>query len=182
MRGLLIAISLVLVMLPARPARSNDSDSFTALFAITCMKYFYSHDQLRAQMASSNVPTIPQDRAASFLGGAHGTAWLVLQDGQRYVVVLRDDDICGVYAEHAAVDVVQKNFVALVGEAPAPLTAVKLDGAVSGPDSGALHTIAYGWSRPQDDSQLTFTLTTSTTGVPVQAMATLAYSKKRNPL
>jgi len=160
---------------------SNDSDSFTTLFAFTCMKHFYAHDQLRADMAASNAAVLPQDRAAFFLNGTHGTAWAVLENEQRYVVVLRDDDICAVYAQHAPVEVVQKNFVALVSSSPAPLVAEQLNSAISGPNSDVLHTIAYAWSRPKDDTQLTFTLTTSTDGVPVQAMASMAYSKKPNP-
>lgn len=181
MRGLLLAISLLFVALPAWPMGSDESDSFTSLFALTCMKHFYAHDKLRAEMAATNAAVLPQDRAAFFLNGSHGTAWAVLENGQRYVVALRDDDICAVYAQHAPVEVVQTNFVALVSSSPAPLVAEKLDGAASGPNSGVLHTIAYAWSRPKDDTQLTFTLTTSTDGAPVQAMASMAYSKKPNP-
>jgi hypothetical protein len=181
MRSLLLTIGLFLVALPAWPLGSNDSDSFTTLFAYTCMKNFYAHDQLRAEMAKSNSTALPQDRAAFFLNGAPGTAWAVLEGGQRYVVVLRDDAICAVYAQHAPVEVVQKNFIALVSSSPAPLVAEKLDSATAGPNSDVLHTITYAWSRPKDDTELTFTLTTSMDGVPVQAMASMAVTEKPNP-
>jgi hypothetical protein len=166
----------------APPAWSSSSgDAFTALFASTCMKHFYSHDQLRAEMAALNAPVLAGDQAAFFLGGVHGTAWTVLQAGQRYVVALRDDGICAAYAQHADVPEVQADFTGLVSSSPAPLVAERLDGALSGPDRGALHTIAYAWSRPNDKTQLTFTLTTSTEGVPVQAMASVSVGAKPNP-
>jgi hypothetical protein len=172
-------IACIFATPPAWP--SSGGDTFTMLFASTCMEHFYSQDQLRAQMVSLNARVLSGDRATFFLGGEHGTAWAVLRAGQRYVIALRDDGICAAYAQHANVDEVQEGFIGLVSSSPAPLVAERLGGASSGPDRGALHPIAYAWSRPNDKTQLTFTLTTSTIGVPVQAMAWVSVGAKANP-
>ena len=48
-----------------------------------------------------------------------------------------------------------------------------------GPGGTVVQTITYAWSRPADDMQLVFTLTTSSNPTaPVQAMATVALTAK----
>lgn len=157
------------------PLAAHATDTFTYLFARTCMQHFHAPEALGREMADQ--PILDGQAAAFFLGGSRGTAWAVSERGARYVVAFRDDQVCAVFAERAPVDEVTRNFVASVGEAPPPLEAIERPGG--GPSGGHLHTVAYAWTRKQDPSELLFTLTTSNEErAPVQAMASMAVVAK----
>jgi hypothetical protein len=168
--------ALVAAPVPAPvPAQEPVPDPFVVLYSTTCMKYYNSEDKLRADMKQSGIVELAGDAAKFFLNGKAGNAWTVPIDDQRFVVALRDG-ICSVFAQHAKTDAVQKDFTRLVSKATAPAEARLLPG---GPGGTVVHTITYAWSRPADDTQLVFTLTTSTNPTaPVQAMATVALTAK----
>jgi hypothetical protein len=179
----LAPIALPLALLPlCSPTIARDQNEFAELFAITCMANFYSQDKLRDTLSSALTPEIPPDRAAFFLNHAPGTAWEMHYGKGQYVVALTTDNFCAVYARHAPVAAVRESFVGLVSTAPDPLAATQLDSSSAGPNSDDLATTAFGWSRPEDDVQLVFTLTTSEAAQDpeIQAMASMAYGKKPN--
>ena len=167
------AAFLALLSLPA--VAFGQIDAFTDLFARTCMQHFYSQDKLREDMAQH--PALAGEQAAFFLGGNDGSAWQVDRSGAKFVVSVREDGLCAVFAQTAPASEVQRNFAAIVGEAPEPLVAVMRSN--TGPNSGSTSTVSYAWTREQDASELLFTLTTSDdASLPVQAMASLGLVAK----
>jgi hypothetical protein len=173
MRNLLVLS--VASLLFSSGAAANEIDDFTYLFSRTCMKNIYSPDALRNEMANS--PVLEGAAADFFRGGSEGTAWAVNNGSAKYVVAFREDNICSVFAQRASVEEVTKNFVQNVGEAPPPLVAEERRS--DGPNGGGLRTVSYAWTREEDQTELLFTLTTSSQSNPtVQAMASLAVVAK----
>ena len=173
---------LLLALLAASSATAQEApapDAFNALFASTCMQHFHSPDKLRASMQREGIEPLTGDQAEFFLGGKPGSAWLLLTSGTRYVVSLRDDSVCAVFAQQADQASTQAGFVALVQNAPDPIEARVADATDLGPEGDDTRTIAYTWSRAADPSELLFVLTTSTSSeATAQAMATVSLVKK----
>ena len=157
MRSLLAIAAL----LPTLATASPPPDSIGDLFAGTCMKHFYSQDDLRKLMGDIGAPEAPAEKAGFFLGGNPGKAWFVIAPSTAYVVALRADSVCAVFAQRAEHDQVQSDFSALVGTAPEPLTAVLQDATGLGPNDAHTRTTAYSWSQPEGTDELLFVLTTS---------------------
>lgn len=105
---------LALLTIPA--GASGQLDAFTELFARTCMQHFYSQDKLRQEMAQH--PALAGEQAAFFLGGTDGAAWQVERSGAKFVVSVREDGLCAVFAQRAQASEVQRNFSAIVGRSP----------------------------------------------------------------
>ncbi len=171
----------IAALLPSLAVASPPPDSIGDLFAGTCMKYFYSQDNLRNLMGEIGAPEAPPEKAEFFLGGKPGKAWFVIAPSTTYVVALRDDMLCAVFAQRANSDQVRKGFSALVGEAPSPLVARFQDATPIGPNDAYTHTMAYSWSRPEDKDQLLFVLTTSEKSeATAQAMISMSLVGKAN--
>lgn len=173
-------VILLVAMLFTVPAgicapKLQGSESFTNLFAQTCMANFYSQEKLRSDMAAQGSPVLAAEHSQPFMGGATGTAWGVVVEESAYIVVLRDDNVCAVYAQHAPVGEVRKNFMALYSSGPPLLVVEKMDDISSGPDADPSTTTAYSWSRAGDKEKLVFTLTTSSgESSGIQASATMS--------
>lgn len=177
MRKLLTTAALLPVLATASPP----PDSINDLFAGTCMKHFYSQDDLRKAMADMRAPEAPPEKAEFFLGGKPGKAWFVLAPSTAYVVALREDTLCAVFAQRADSNRVQHGFAALVGKAPEPLMSTAQSPAGLGPNDARTHTVTYAWSRPQDKDELLFVLTTSDSDeATAQAMISMALVGKTN--
>ncbi|MES5815912.1 hypothetical protein [Pseudoxanthomonas sp. Soil82] len=177
MRKLLAAAAL----LPAFAVASPSPDSIGDLFAGTCMKHFYSQDALRKAMSDTGAPEAPPEKAEFFLGGNPGKAWFVIAPSTAYVVALRDDTVCAVFAQRANTDQAHAGFAALVSTAPEPLVAAVQDADALGPKDSHTRTAAYSWSRPEDKYELLFVLTTSDSpGATAQAMASMSLVGKAN--
>ncbi|MCD9029050.1 hypothetical protein LDO26_12650 [Luteimonas sp. BDR2-5] len=139
------------------------------------MKHFYSQDNLRKAMSDMGAPEAPPDKAEFFLGGNPGKAWFVIAPSTTYVVALRDDTVCAVFAQRANPDHAHAGFSALVGTAPEPLLAAVQDATGLGPNDKHTRTMAYAWSRPEDKDELLFILTTSKSSeATAQAMASMS--------
>jgi len=170
MRSLLATAAI----LPAlATAASPPPDNLNDLFAGTCMKYFYSQNDLREAM--SNSPEVPPEKAEFFLDKAAGKAWFVMAPSTTYVVALRDDTVCAVFAQRANSESTRAGFSALVGTAPEPFVAAAVEPGTLGPNNEYTRTMAYSWFRPQDTSELLFVLTTSDSNeATAQAMASMS--------
>lgn len=171
----LLPFALALAPLPAL-AQADAADDFNVLFASTCMKHFHTPGSLRTAMEGNQVEELIGEQARFFLDGAPGTAWILDGASGKYVVSLREDSICAVFAQKADASVVRTGFEGLVRAAPAPLVSRRVD-------DPAMHehaqTITYAWSRPEDDVDLIFMLTTSSDpDVSAQAMASMALARK----
>ena len=166
-----VSLATVVVITPAVAG-----EPFTAVFARTCMQYFYKQDELRNLMALESE-RLPAERSGFFLAGKPGIAWPLTIDSLSYVVSLRDDGICAVFAKSADTENVIKQFELLVAKAPpGPLNAQKLNPPL-GPNRGDVASVSYAWSRAPDEPAMLFTLTIAPKGgFPVQAMASLALS------
>jgi hypothetical protein len=88
--------------------RAGLPDDFNALFAMTCMKYFYSQGDLRKTMAERNAEVPSGEQAEYFLGGQPGGDLGHYCSEYKYVVSLRDDTLCAVFARRAISDAVQR--------------------------------------------------------------------------
>ncbi|MGO4701692.1 NMCC_0638 family (lipo)protein [Dyella sp. 2RAB6] len=171
------------LLLTAAPALAQDGDAaafFVKLYAEKCMKHYAKPMALKAEFEAAKTPELPANTANFFLGGAPGKAWPQRGPGEgRFVVSLRDDGICAVFAQHADDANVERRFKDLVSTSPPPLAAaVDKDEHEMSP-TGPIHTLSYTWSRPGDESELLFTLTTAVSpDAPVQAMASLGRTKK----
>ncbi|GAB2652875.1 hypothetical protein GCM10027193_02770 [Arenimonas aestuarii] len=178
MRNFVAAAALLPVLAVASPP---PPDSIGDLFAGTCMKHFHSQDHLRAFMGEVGAPEAPPEKAEFFLGGKPGKAWFVIARSTAYVVALRDDTVCTVFAQRADPDDVRTAFSALVGTTPEPLVATAQDAAELGPNDAHTRTMAYSWSRPEDKDELLFVLTTSDSSeATAQAMISMSLVGKAN--
>lgn len=165
-------------LLPGALMAQQEKESFIPLFASTCMKYYYSQDELRSKLSSR--PKLPDNVKSYFLNGVDGDAWPILESGKKYVLVLRNDGVCSLFAKEADSKLVQAEFKATVGTAPKPLVSEQLHENV-GPNTQTLKSVSWQWYRPQDKSALTFTLTTSDdTSAEIAAMASMALTQKSN--
>ena len=137
------------------------------------MQHYYSQEKLVEQMKENDVAEVPPQNADFFLGGQSGKAWIVVEPGGRYVVALRDDGICAVFAQKTNAALAHKNFAELVSVAPKPMQSGKRN--AEAPNDGDTMSASYAWFRPKDKSEFLFTLTTSTSDTAtVQAMASMS--------
>ena len=177
MRKFLVTAAL----LPALAGASTPSDSITDLFSGACMKHFYSQDNLRQAMSDIGAPEAPPEKAEFFLGGNPGKAWFVVAPSTAYVVALRDDTVCAVFAQRADPNQVRAGFTALVSKAPEPLVAAAQEATGLGPNDANTLTTAYTWSRIEDKEELLFVLTTSdSSDATAQAMISMSLVGKAN--
>jgi hypothetical protein len=154
------------------------SDPFLAVFTATCMQHYYDKNKLRTLLSAEPDSTLSSQEAAYFLRGGAGSAWRIGYQDRRYVVSLRDDGICAVFAQQAAVESVRDGFTKLVSSAGPPFEARQVN---IGPNTGSLRTLSFAWARPSDATQLQFTLTTSDEPTAqVKAMASMAVTQKPN--
>lgn len=148
---------------------------FAKLYAQTCMKHFGKPDALRNELTTNKLLELPPQKAEAFLAGSPGTAWAIPSPLGEFVVSLRRDNVCAVYARRAETTEVERRFVDLVSKSPPPLVVEKLRDERSGSPNGPTHTISYAWFRPQAKPKLLFTLTTAASPTAqIQAMASLA--------
>jgi hypothetical protein len=176
-QGLGLLLFLAGLLGPATGSRAGD-EPFTALFSSSCVRHFYALDKLAAALASSQATALDGVDAAPFLGGASGAAWALRAPSGRYVVAIRTDRVCAVFAHRARATAVEESFAALATASPAPLVAEKLDSS-AGPNDQTSRTLAWSWSRAGDGSSLVFALTTSTDPTAtIQAMASISLASK----
>lgn len=173
----------IAALLPVLSAASSPPDSINELFASTCMRHFYAQDNLRKAMGDIGAAEASPDKAEFFLGGNPGKAWFVMAPSTVYVVALRDDAVCAVFAQRADAHQVRAGFSALLATAPDPLVASAEDATELGPNDAHTSTAAYSWSRPEDKDELLFVLTTSDSSeATVQAMVSMSLvGKVGNP-
>ncbi|TBR36591.1 MULTISPECIES: NMCC_0638 family (lipo)protein [Dyella] len=179
--AVLFAAAMLLPAMPARAAPADGHTFFIQLFASTCMKHYTHLEGLKDAMAAEHAAELPAEKSGFFLGGQPGKAWVRSDsDGVGYVVSLRDDGICAVFAQKADTVMVEQQFNAIASTSPKPLVAEKLMDQNKMVETGPIHTISYGWSAGKsDNTQLTFTLTTAVSpDAPVQAMASLVRTQK----
>ena len=171
----------IAALLPTCAVASTPPDSINELFAGTCMKHFYSQDVLRNSMSDTGAPEAPPDKAEFFLAGKPGKAWFVVAPSTAYVVALRDDSVCAVFAQRADADRAHSGFSEMVSTAPEPLMAAAQEATALGPQAPHTRTTVYSWGRPEEKAELLFVLTTSDNAdATAQAMISMSLVGKAN--
>ncbi|MCL7743347.1 hypothetical protein LV476_00045 [Guyparkeria hydrothermalis] len=160
---LALAASVLLATAPFAVAGAEETpaDSFKRLYLTLCMQHL--NDLGRMRQGLSSAPRLPPEKATYFLNGKDGDAWPVPTDQGRFVLALPEgDNLCAVFARRVDTHLVEKSFVDLVAEAPAPLLSrqVRDEREMSRPN-GETHTLAYEWYVPDAPRSMLFTLTTA---------------------
>ena len=177
-KGLAAMLCLLAWLVPPPSGARAGDEPFTALFSTSCVRHFYALDKLAAALAASAATALDGQDAAPFLGRASGAAWAVRGPSGRYVVAIRADRVCAVFAHRASAAAVENSFLALVAASPGPLVAEEIDGGAA-PDGGTVRTVAWSWSRPGDPMALVLALTTSRgEAASIQAMASISLVRK----
>ena len=161
----------------ALAAPKQQAAAFMDLYSSHCLSYLHDVDGLRARLKTA--PQLPAEKAAMFLQGAKGGAWVMpSRHGQFVLVVHSDKNLCALYAKTVPAAVAQELFEKVVGKAPAPFRSErKRNTSDQGPDA-VKHTVAYEWSTDQSPRKPLFALTTTTSKSSVaQGVATAAIGR-----
>jgi hypothetical protein len=157
----------------------NQANSFTNIYAFTCLKYLNNLDDLRNKL--KQAPTLPPEKAQYFLAGHDGDAWPVPdKHGIFVLVIFKEKDFCAVHARGADTEEVNKQFDRIVATAPYPLTAKQVQNEKRHTTANGLtQTIAYEWSIPDAPVKMLFTLSTaSSENANIQALASAGIISK----
>lgn len=164
----------ILLTSTAIAAPEQQAAAFMDIYSTHCLKYLHDFDGLRKQLKA--LPQLPAEKAAMFLQGAKGGAWVMpSQHGQFVLVVHADKNLCALYAKTVPAAAAQQMFAKVVGKAPAPFHSErKRNTSEPGPD-GVKQTVAFEWSTEKSERKPLFALTTTTSKSSVaQGVATAA--------
>ena len=115
------AVTLGGSLLPTLAIAAPDMQAaaFIDIYASHCIKYLHDFDGLRKQMGPA--PQLSADKAAVFLKGSRGSAWMVPSPhGQFILVINTEKKLCALYAKTVPAAAAQELFEKVVGNAPAP--------------------------------------------------------------
>lgn len=164
---------------PAVPASPEDVEPVTVIFAASCMAHYHDPEGMEQEMTGAGAEILDGEPSKkAFLDGHPGRLWLVKAKGNPYVISLRDDGMCSVFAQKADAAKVQAAFsdMALLPERKKDdkVHVVRISPEKAGPNSDTLKSIGYAWRGP-GKTALFFSLTTSTSDkAPLQAMISVA--------
>ncbi|MGH8141392.1 MAG: NMCC_0638 family (lipo)protein, partial [Steroidobacteraceae bacterium] len=118
-----------------------------------------------------------------FLQGVPGQTWAVTKSGGNFVVALRDDGICAVFARRAKQADVELFFNALVRSTAATgLPTQRRPDKVLQTPNGPIRYTSYVQGKPESTLRISLALSTSrSTTAGIQAMATLSLIRKAPP-
>jgi hypothetical protein len=159
----------------AQDASDPKAQGFIDLFLSTCVKFYGKPDTLRADLEQRRIPSIPSQDASFFLDDKEGSAWSATNSIGEYIVSLRKDGVCAVFARRARDTDVQRLFAEVVQGLPIPPMMVqKKEDKLSMTPNGPTRFISYAYAKPEAKGSLHFALTTaSADNAFLQAMATL---------
>jgi hypothetical protein len=168
------AVTLGGTLLPTLAIAAPDmqAKAFMDIYSSHCLKYLHDFGGLRKQLKAA--PELAADKAAVFLKGARGKAWILPHPQGPFVLVLDDDkNLCAVYAKTMQAAPAQELFQKLVSNAPAPFRSEQKRNTTATVDGASVRTMAYEWTKEGAPGKPLFglTVTTSTTSV-AQGVAT----------
>jgi len=175
-----VLLAGLLACAPARAAAADDNaQGFMSLYVSLCMKNFTDLDGFRQRALRAKVPRLPPEDARFYLGKFKGDAWPVPYKGQvgNYVLaVATEKNLCKVFAKRADAGQLEREFLATVKAAPAPVLVRVLRPVVQDTGkNGKTRTVGVTWSRPGTRRNIQFMLTTSAADqASLQALATVA--------
>lgn len=170
----------VIFALTASAACAADppADSFSRIYANTCLRHLHNLDELRSKL--KKLPTLPADKAEFFLQNKPGNAWPVPDKNGTFVLAIPDNqNFCAVFARRVNAAAAEQQFRQIAEAAPAPLVSRNSqDERKQTPKNGPTHTISYAWSAPKTATQILLTLTTATgENADIQGLASAALVK-----
>jgi hypothetical protein len=176
---LAVALAAAIAVAPAHAEPDAGAQGFMNLYVSLCMKNFTDMAGFRARAMKAGVPRLPPESAKFFLGQYKGDAWPVPYKGRTGNFVLAmatDKNLCKVFARRADARQIEREFLATVKAAPAPILVrvhrpvVQDDGA-----NGKTRTVGVTWTRPGQRRSIQFMLSTSASDkASVQALGTVA--------
>lgn len=139
----------------------DQANSFANIYASLCLKNLSNLEALREKLKP--MPKLPPEKAAMFLVGNLGDAWLVPGKHGTFVLALPSGkNLCAVYARRASTEAAKKLFTGLVAKAPTPLVAKQVrNEKAQTAANGQTQTVSYEWSAPNTKLKMLFTLTTA---------------------
>jgi hypothetical protein len=165
----------------AKPAAGPDDtgEGFLNLYVGLCMKHLSDLGAMRGRLLRDKVPRLPPESAALFLGGMQGEAWPVPWQGKEGNFVLAlpaGKNLCVLHARRTNAAEVERGFLQMVEQAPAPLVAKRGKNQEQVTKaSGRNRTVSATWAQPGVRRKMQFILTTSSSSkAGRQAMASVA--------
>ncbi|MEH6436827.1 NMCC_0638 family (lipo)protein [Massilia sp. DD77] len=157
------AVTLGGSLLPTLAVASPDlqASAFMDIYASHCIKYLHDFDGLRRHLGAA--PRLSPDKAAVFLKGSQGNAWMVPSPhGQFILVINQDKQLCALYAKTVPAAPAQELFEKVVSNAPAPFRSKQMRNTSSPGTDGVTRTVAYEWSTDSSPRKPLFSLTVTT--------------------
>ena len=157
--------------------------AFVNLYRDTCMNHLNKPAALRSDLEGQGWRPVSSQYASFFLQGKPGRTWAMAKSGGNFVVALRDDGICAVFARSAKQNDVELFFNALVRstEAAGLPTERRPDKVLQTPNGPVRYT-SYVQGKPESTVRISLVLsTTSSTTASIQAMATLSLVRAARP-
>lgn len=174
LRNAVITLGGTLLSSTVIAAPEQQAAAFMDIYASHCLKYLHDFDGLRKHLSAS--PQLPAEKAAMFLQGAKGNAWVVpSKHGQFVLVVHQDKNLCALYAKTVPAEAAKALFEKAVGKAPAPFRSERKRNSSDKGADGVKSTVAYEWSTEESPRKPLFALTVTTSKSSVaQGVATAA--------
>ncbi len=170
------AVTLGGSLLPTLAVAAPDMQAaaFMDIYASHCIKYLHDFEGLRKRLSAA--PQLPADKAAVFLKGASGKAWMVPSPhGQFILVINTEKNLCALYAKTVPAAAAQELFEKVVGNAPAPFRSEKKRASSATANGSVNSTVAYEWIKDGTQAKPLFSLTVTTSTASVaQGVATAA--------
>jgi hypothetical protein len=146
-------------------AADENAEGFLNLYVELCVRHFGDLDEFRARLLKDKVSKLPDQDAKLFLSGMAGDAWPVPYKGKmgNYVLALpAGKNLCLLHAHRANAAAVEKGFVDIVSDAPAPMVARRRPDRVElSADKIKMRTVSSSWAPPGARRRMEFMLTTT---------------------
>lgn len=157
------AVTLGGSLLPTLAVAAPDMQAaaFMDIYASHCIKYLHDFDGLRKQLGAA--PQLSPDKAAVFLKGSRGNAWMVPSPhGQFILVINTEKKLCALYAKTVPAAAAQELFEKVVGNAPVPFRSEKKRASSASANGSVNSTVAYEWIKDDSPAKPLFSLTVTT--------------------
>jgi hypothetical protein len=165
---------------PKRPALADENaEGFLNLYVELCVRHFGDLEDFRARLLHDKVPKLPDEDAKLFLSGMTGDAWPVPYKGKmgNYVLALpAGKNLCLLHARRANAAAVERGFVDIVADAPAPMVAQRGRPRDELTESHIkTRTVSSVWAPPGAARRMEFMLTTTASNkAELQALGSVA--------
>jgi hypothetical protein len=162
----------------AAPADEN-AEGFLNLYVELCVRHFGDLEDFRARLLHDKVTKLSDEDAKLFLSGMAGDAWPVPYKGKmgNYVLALpAGKNLCLLHARRANAAAVERGFVDIVADAPAPMVAQRGRTRDELTESHIkTRTVSSVWAPPGAARRMEFMLTTTASNkAELQALGSVA--------